>query len=42
MDRDIVDRVFYTLAFVLALCLTALVVALTIDAVQYILEGGLR
>ena len=42
MNRDTVDRVFYTLAFVLALCATAFVVALTIDAVAYILEGGLR
>ena len=42
MDTDLVNRVFYTLAFVLATCMTAVVVCVTIAACAYVLEGGLN
>jgi hypothetical protein len=42
MDKDTMERVFYTLSAVLAVCLTTFVVALTVEAVKYILEGNLR
>jgi hypothetical protein len=42
MDRDLVDRVFYGFSFILAGCLTAFVVCLTIAVCQHILTEGIN
>jgi hypothetical protein len=42
MNRDLVDRVFYTFSFILAGCLTAFVVCLTIAVCKHILIFGIK